>query len=308
MLFELPSPIQELKSALFSEQKLEVYVKRDDLIHPTVSGNKWRKLKLNIEKYRQGKFEKLLTFGGAYSNHIAATAKVGEELGVPTVGIIRGDELNESSNETLKQASKCGMELIFTKREEYALRDEKYYQEELRRRHGHSWIVPEGGANFYGTAGCQEIIKEIPFDFDYIATACGTATTAAGLLSASGSAKVIGVSALKGGEFMLELINDRLDEFGFSAEDVQDRLNNFELITEAHFGGYAKYTDELITFINDFYQEFQIRLDQVYTGKMMFALMMKIKAGDFPEGSKIVALHTGGMQGTKSIENLLLFD
>lgn len=308
MLFELPSPIQELKSALFSKQKLDVYIKRDDLIHQSVSGNKWRKLKLNIEKYRQGKFEKLLTFGGAYSNHIAATAKVGEELGVPTIGIIRGDELNEASNETLKTASDCGMELIFTKREEYALRDEKYYHEELRRRHGHVCIVPEGGANFYGTVGCQEIIKEIPFDFDYIVTACGTATTAAGLLSAVGTAKVIGVSALKGGEFMLDLIRDRLDELGLSKEDIEDSLDRFELVSDAHFGGYAKHTPELIDFINEFYQEFQIKLDQVYTGKMMFALMTKIKAGDFPEGSKIIALHTGGMQGTKSIKELLLFD
>lgn len=290
----LPSPLEKIEAKIFKERGLEVFIKRDDLIHPVISGNKWRKLNHNIEKFKQGNYKKLLTFGGAYSNHIAATARAGKELGFSTIGIIRGDELNSNSNPTLKQAHEDGMELIFTKREEYDLREEKYYHEELRRRHGHVLIIPEGGANYFGVLGCQEILKENEASVEYVVSACGTGTTAAGLLL--NGANVIGVSALKGGEFLNENIAQLLSQM-LIEEDVLETMGRFDLQLDYHFGGYAKYNDELIQFMKDFTSEFDIPLDQVYTGKMMYALMDLIQKDHFPKGSKIMALHTGGLQG-----------
>jgi 1-aminocyclopropane-1-carboxylate deaminase len=296
----LPSPIQAINDPIFEKKNITVLVKRDDLIHPVISGNKWRKLKFNVEKFKEGKYDKLLTFGGAYSNHIAATARAGKELGVETIGIIRGDELNADSNETLKQAHEDGMELFFTSRQEYALRDEKYYYEELRRRHGNIWIVPEGGANYYGVLGCQEIISEIHEDYDFIFTAAGTGTTAAGLLLTG--ANVVCISALKRGSFLKDNIAQHLMKFGLTIKDYETEL---DLQLDYHFGGYAKYDDRLINFMNDFEASQGISLDQVYTAKMMFALYKLVSDDYFPQGSTIVALHTGGLQGRRSVEHLL---
>ena len=290
----LPTRLDQIYYDFIENREIELFVKRDDLIHPVISGNKWRKLKYNIEKFKQGNYDKLLTFGGAYSNHIAATARAGKELGIPTIGIIRGDELNKDSNPTLKQAAEDGMELIFTRREEYELRDEKYYYEELRRRHGNVWIVPEGGANYYGVLGCQEIVKEIDIEFDYIVTACGTGTTAAGLLLSG--AKVIAISVLKGGDFLKENIRNLLLQF-LNEEGADDLMQNLELRTEYHFGGYAKYNEELMDAIVAFEIDNNIMLDQVYTGKMKYGLYDMIRKNHFPKGSKIIMLHTGGLQG-----------
>ncbi|MBD3635873.1 MAG: 1-aminocyclopropane-1-carboxylate deaminase/D-cysteine desulfhydrase [Crocinitomicaceae bacterium] len=297
----LPSPIEQLHSDLFSQHNVEVYVKRDDLIDPVISGNKWRKLKFNIEKFKAGRYDKLLTFGGAYSNHISATARAGKELGVKTIGIVRGDELKADANDTLRQASADGMELIFTKREEYALRDEKYYHEELRRRHGNIWIVPEGGSNYYGVLGCQEILKEVDIPFTHVITACGTGTTATGLLLSS-SSEVIGVSALKGGDFLTENIKNHLMTLSLPESHISDVMGRFVLQTGYHFGGYAKYNKELLEFIETFEDQYKIPLDQVYTGKMMYALLDLIEQNYFPENSKIIALHTGGLQGKKGLK------
>lgn len=302
----LPSPLVQLSDSLFEEKELEVYLKRDDLIHPQISGNKWRKLKFNIEKFKQGGYEKVLTFGGAYSNHIAASAVVSNEQNIPFIGLIRGDELNAQSNQTLLNASENGMELIFISREEYNLRDEKYYHEELRRRYGNVLIIPEGGANYYGMIGCSEIVKEIPFSPDYMVVSAGTGTTAAGILSALNETQLFVVSALKGGEFLKDTVKQLLQEAGWLKNDIEDQLQQFKLLTDYHFGGYAKFNTELIAFINSFYHQQEIKLDQVYTGKMMYALYEQIRLGEFQKGSKIVAIHTGGIQGTESIPELFV--
>ena len=304
---KIPSPILELSAPLYSENEVKVFLKRDDLIHSDISGNKWRKLKFNVEKFKSGRFEHLLTFGGAFSNHIAATAAVGKELGVSTIGVIRGDELRIDSNSTLMEANRNGMKLVFTSREEYDLKEEKYYQEELRDRHGHIWIVPEGGANFYGTLGCQEICKEIEFDFQHLFVASGTGTTAAGLLASNHKAVIHSVSVLKKGSFLNDNIVDRMQEVGWAKEDIVDKMNSFELLEDYHFGGYAKYNQLLINFMNDFYVEHKIALDHVYTAKMMYAMHDQILQGKIENGSSIVALHTGGLQGNHSIEDLLVF-
>jgi len=301
----LPSPLEQIHSPLFVEKNIEVFVKRDDLIHPVISGNKWRKLKFNIEKLRQGKYDKLLTFGGAFSNHIAATASVGKLLGVDTIGVIRGDELNKESNDTLKQACSDGMELIFTSREEYKLKEERYYQEELRKRHGNALIVPEGGYNYHGTLGCIEILNEIEFDPSVVFTAAGTGTTAAGLLQAPDNCEVIAVSALKGGAFLRDNVEVLLREAGLDQVTISDKMEQFSLVTDGHFGGYGKHNQELIDFMNKFYAAHQIALDQIYTAKMMFSAFRKIESGEIERGAKVVLLHTGGLQGTSSIRDLL---
>jgi 1-aminocyclopropane-1-carboxylate deaminase len=304
---KIPSPISKLDHPLFIEKGVEVYIKRDDLIHSVISGNKWRKLKLNVEKFHQGKYDKLLTFGGAYSNHIAATARSGKELGFQTVGIIRGDELSAESNTTLKQADEDGMELVFTAREEYGLRSEKYYHEELRRRHGHVWIVPEGGANYYGVLGCVEIASEDEPSPTHVFSAAGTGTTVAGLMVGFGKSTIYAVSALKNGAFLKDDIELHLRGFDFDDETHQLLMSQLQLETEYHFGGYAKHNEELITFMNSCFSEMNIPLDKVYTAKMFYALMDKLKKDKIPSGSTVLALHTGGLQGNKSISSLLNF-
>lgn len=292
----LPSPLQRIESQLFQQKEVEVYVKRDDLIHEVISGNKWRKLKFNLEKFKQGRYQKLLTFGGAFSNHIAATARVGKEYGVNTIGIIRGDELNADSNQTLKLAALDGMELVFTSREEYDLKEEKYFHEELRRRHGHILIVPEGGANFQGVLGCQEIVAELKnqVEFDRIVTACGTGTTAAGLLL--GNAAVTGIAVLKGASFLSEHIHQHLRHI-LDDQESKEVVHQLDLQLDYHFGGYARYNDDLVQFMKMVRNEHEIPLDQVYTGKMMYALYDLIQKDHFEKGQRIVALHTGGLQG-----------
>ena len=307
MDLSLPSPIQRIELPIFNQHHVSVYIKRDDLIHQAISGNKWRKLKFNIEKYKQGKYKAILTFGGAYSNHIAATAFIGKMLNIPTIGIIRGDELNSSSNQTLTEAENCGMKLDFISREKYKERYEKLFWEELRVTYGHIYIIEEGGANFLGMLGCAEILSEITFEPDYVISAAGTGTTASGLLYNSNNSKIIVVPVLKNGHFIKDEIIKSIEFAGLPEEDIKDKLNLLTIETNYHFGGYGKWTTELIDFMNTFYKETGIPLDQVYTAKMVYAFYEKLKAGFFKSGSKIVLLHTGGLQGLKTLGNLIKY-
>jgi len=273
------------------------------LIHPEISGNKWRKLNLNFEKYHQDKYEKFLTFGGAYSNHIAATASAGKIFGINTIGIIRGDELSKDSNSTMQKAHEDGMELFFVSREEYARRHERYYHEELRRRHGNALIVAEGGANYLGMIGCVEILGELQKEPDYIITACGTGTTTAGLLLGSQTAKIISVQVLKNAEFIKEDISQLLSLAGLNKDLAGEYMDRLIIEPDFHFGGYGKVTEELIDFINIAYKEFKIAFDQIYTGKMLCALMNMVECDRFKKGDSVVVLHTGGLQGLSSIQD-----
>jgi len=306
-MFQLPSPLQKIHHPICEQFGVELYVKRDDLIHSDISGNKWRKLKFNIEKLKQKKYDGILTFGGAYSNHIAATAKSGQLLNIPTIGIIRGDELNVTSNETLKKAHENGMDLVFVSRSKYSERYERIYHEELRAEYGNVLIVNEGGANFHGVLGCGEILSEIDFTPDYIYTASGTGTTAAGLLMSSRTTKIISVPVFKNGGFIKDDIKELLGQFQLGDELLNDKMDFLSLNVDAHFGGYGKYNKDLIDFINKFYMETNLKLDQIYTAKMMFALLEDIKSNKVERGSKIIALHTGGLQGLSSIVDQLDF-
>jgi 1-aminocyclopropane-1-carboxylate deaminase len=264
---------------------ISLVIKREDLIHPFVSGNKFRKLKYNLLQAKAENQSTLLTFGGAYSNHIAAVAYAGKENGFQTIGIIRGDELGDKieSNPTLKFAQECGMQFEFVSRETYRLKTEATFLEQLQQQYGAFYLIPEGGTNTFAIQGCEEILTPDDASFDYVACAIGTGGTISGLINS-----VLGFPALKG-DFLQDEIRN------FVSQD------NWELITDYHFGGYGKVTNELIDWINQFYEQTQIPLDPVYTGKMVFGIVDLIAKNYFPENSKILLIHTGGLQGIQGM-------
>ena len=264
---------------------IELYIRREDLIHPFVSGNKYRKLKYNLLQAKKENQTTLVTFGGAYSNHIAAVAFAGKENGFKTIGIIRGEELASKikDNPTLQFAKECGMTFDFISREEYHLKTEN--EAKLIVKYGECYIIPEGGTNDLAIKGCEEIIQTTDVIFDSICCSVGTGGTISGIINSSFShQKIIGFSALKG-----DFLQKDICKFA--------QKENWELITDYHFGGYAKVTEELIAFMNAFYKENSIPLDPIYTGKMVFGVINLIQQNYFPENSKILLIHTGGLQG-----------
>ena len=270
---------------------ITVHIKREDLIHPFVSGNKFRKLKYNLLQAEEENQETVLTFGGAFSNHIAAVAFAGKEKGFKTIGIIRGDELagKVSENPTLLFAQNCGMQLEFISRDAYRLKQEISFLESLKQKFGHFYLIPEGGTNALAIRGCQEILTEDDAEFDYICCSVGTGGTISGIInSVLPHQKVLGFPALKGDFLKMEIRR-------FAQND------NWELITDYHFGGYGKVNTELIGFINQFYLENQIPLDPIYTGKMVFGVIDLIQKNYFPAESKILLIHTGGIQGIQGM-------
>ncbi|MCB9195649.1 MAG: 1-aminocyclopropane-1-carboxylate deaminase/D-cysteine desulfhydrase [Flavobacteriales bacterium] len=290
----IPSPIQRLNLDQTDTQKVELWVKRDDLIHDELSGNKYRKLKYNLEELISKNIKKVITFGGAHSNHIIATAYLCNQLGIKSSALIRG-ERTDTPSPTLKKASQLGMHLEYISREEYRLRNVPIFLSSLQESNPDAFIIPEGGANELGVKGCEEIIVECQkeVNFDYITVDCGTGATLAGMVrQLKHHQRAIGIQVLKGHDFITNEVK-RLNGEIFS---------NFEVWTNYHFGGYAKYKSELIEFMRSFYIQTGIKLDPVYTGKQFFAVFDQIKKGYFPEGSKIVLIHTGGLQGLEGFE------
>ena len=283
----------------FSAKNISVYLKREDLLHSEVSGNKFRKLKYNIkEAIAQGR-SKIVTFGGAFSNHIAATGAAGKMANIDTVGVIRGEELavdlpkTLKFNPTLQFASSCGMEFKFMSREEYRKKEDPDFLEALRQEFGDFYLVPEGGTNKLAIKGCEEILKPEDKAFDYVCASVGTGGTIAGIInSASKDQKVLGFSALKG-------------DFLTSEVKKLTKADNWQISTSFHFGGYAKVNRELINFINIFKKTYNIQLDPVYTGKLLFGIFAMIENSHFPENSKILAIHTGGLQGIDGMNKRL---
>lgn len=268
---------------------MEVAIKRDDLLHPEVMGNKWRKLKYNLQAARDQGCDTLVTYGGAFSNHIAAVAAAGKLFSFKTVGIIRGDELRTDSNPTLSKAAKDGMTFFFVARDQYRTLKEKLevpFRPEKR-----MYILPEGGTNELAVKGCEEILRETPSgDFDLLCTAMGTGATFCGLgRSALPHQKLIGFSALKGNWIQKET-QKLLDHY-----DVRNL--NYLVYEDRFFGGYGKYKKDLIQFILDFRQYFGILLDPIYTGKMIFSVWDMIENDQIAKGTRILLLHTGGLQG-----------
>jgi 1-aminocyclopropane-1-carboxylate deaminase len=282
--------------SILSPNAISVSIKREDLIHPFVSGNKFRKLKYNLLQAKIEKHKTLLTFGGAFSNHIAAVAFAGKEKGFKTIGIIRGDELGSkiAENPTLSFAQNCGMQLVFVSREQYRLKSEVGFLENLKQKFGHFYLIPEGGTNELAIKGCEEILTVEDAEFDYICCSIGTGGTISGIInSALPHQKVLGFPALKG-----DFLKDEICSFV--------NKKNWELLTDYHFGGYAKVNEALIGFINSFNEQNKIPLDPIYTGKMVFGVMDLIQKSYFPAGSKILLIHTGGIQGIQGMNKKLI--
>ncbi len=281
--------------SLDNNTDVQLYLKREDQIHSHISGNKYRKLKYNIEEARNRAVLSLLTFGGAYSNHIAAVAAIGKAMGFKTIGIIRGEELEAKipDNNTLLFAKSCGMELHFVTRAVYREKASEKFLSQLNHDFGDCFVIPEGGTNELAIKGCEEILTTEDENFDYVCCPVGTGGTISGLInSCQQGQKVIGFPALKG-DFLQEDIRK------FAKQD------NWELINDYHFGGYAKINEALVAFINQFKQTSGIQLDPIYTGKMMFGINDLINKGYFPKGSRILAIHTGGIQGVLGMNRLL---
>ncbi|MNJ84504.1 D-cysteine desulfhydrase [compost metagenome] len=276
-------------------RNVRLLVKRDDLIHSEVSGNKWRKLKYNIELVQFQKKDGILTFGGAYSNHLLATAAACHLAGLKSIGIVRGEELNENSNENLRRCSELGMELKFVSREEYDSRNEKISQETWKEEYPFYLLIPEGGSNYYGMVGCQEIWKELPERVDHLFVAQGTTTTSCGLLvGGSEHTEIHVVPVLKGFDSKAEM-KKQLFPFLVDEETIIENLNRVVVHGESHFGGYGKWNDELLDFIGFCQKEYDLPLDKIYTGKAFYALMEWLKLQDFPTPQTIVFIHTGGL-------------
>ncbi|MDQ8013335.1 MAG: pyridoxal-phosphate dependent enzyme [Flavobacterium nitrogenifigens] len=266
---------------------ISLTIKREDLIHPFVSGNKFRKLKYNLLQAKDENKATLLTFGGAFSNHIAAVAYAGKEQGFKTIGIIRGDELLDKiqENPTLKFAQENGMQFEFVSREEYRLKSEESFIEKLQDKFGDFYLVPEGGTNELAIKGCEEILTDEDSVFNYVCCAVGTGGTISGLINSSPqNQKILGFPALKG-----DFLTDEIRIFA--------KKDNWNLISDYHFGGYGKINLELIEFINAFFEETKVPLDPIYTGKMVFGVIDLINKNYFPAHSKILLIHTGGLQG-----------
>jgi len=277
--------------ALPSKYNVELFIKREDKIHPIISGNKYRKLKYNLIEAKKQDFKILLTFGGAFSNHIAAVAVAGNQYGIKTIGIIRGEELADKFNEnpTLQLALSSGMQLKFVSRKDYRDKESEEFIERLKAEFGKFYLVPEGGTNDFAIKGCEEILNNNDKDFDYICCPVGTGGTISGLINCSQPRQqVLGFPALKG-----DFLKDNIIKFATKT--------NWKLIADYHFGGYAKINLELISFINEFKETQNIPLDPIYTGKMMYGIMDLIKKGFFPKGSKILVIHTGGLQGIEGM-------
>jgi 1-aminocyclopropane-1-carboxylate deaminase len=280
--------LQKIKLSFSSS--INLYLLRLDLIDEEISGNKWFKLKVNLEQAIKSKKKQIITFGGAYSNHIAATAKACNVFGLKSIGIIRGENVQ---NHTLNKAAVNGMEIKFVPRSLY--KDEPALMQFLSNEYDLEkyFIIPEGGANEAGVEGCKEIVSLINIPFSHIALACGTGTTLAGVLHEISSNQIaLGFAALKGGSFLHEHIKKAVPK---------NTMANFEIIENYHFGGYAKYTPALISFIKQFEIEQLVKLDFVYTAKMMYGIYDLIQHNYFPENATIVAIHSGGLQGNSGI-------
>ena len=295
--FILPSPITMLR--FFETQKITVLMKREDLIHHYVSGNKYRKLKYNLLKTKDLHITQFVTKGGAFSNHIHATAALGNFLKINTIGIIRGEKVE---NKTLDFAKKNGMDLIFCNRTDYRNINAENFQDFLPKKIENAIFIPEGGTNKLAIKGVAEMVEEIKMQLteipDFICTSCGTGGTLTGIIEGlAGEQKAIGFSALKG-DFMGAEIRENQEKFELTP------YKNWEIINDYHFGGYAKTNKILFDFVKDFELKYNILLDPIYTSKMMYGLFDLIEKNYFPEGSTILAVHTGGLQGWNGFELL----
>lgn len=291
---------QQVQLPILKEKGVELWIKREDAIHPEVSGNKFRKLKYNLLEAKKYGKRKLLTFGGAFSNHILATAFAANLEGMESIGVIRGEELAHDlkqtlqQNSTLKKAVEMGMQLHFVSRSDYREKTSDAFLATLKLQYGDFYLIPEGGTNPLAIRGCKEILTDQDEQFTYICSSVGTGGTVSGLIqSAQPHQKILAFPALKG-DFLREEI-----------ENKNSIHNDWRMIENYHFGGYGKYSKNLIEFINEFKRKHSIQLDPIYTGKMLFGILDLVRNDFFEEGAKILAIHTGGLQGIEGFNQML---
>lgn len=279
------------------------------MLHPLVNGNKWFKLKYNLERVLASEHRTLVTFGGAWSNHIHATAAACALSGVRAIGVIRGEE-PKTYSATLQFAKDQGMELHFVSRLDYEERNTEEFKAWLHDQFGSFHLVPEGGSNYYGINGCMEMLSQTDFEkYTHVACACGTGATLAGMmLSSKRDRKFIGFSALKGGEFLNDEVIKHIEYFLMDRDLAEEYREHFIIDSTYHFGGYGKWNEELVSFIQHLEQEHKLPLDQVYTGKALFGLLKRIENGFLSEGSKVLFIHSGGLQGRPGCEPLTLLN
>ena len=287
-LLPIAPPLQTAQDPWLAHQGVQLTMLRLDQVHPVVSGNKWYKLKYNLTEAQREQHNTLLTVGGAYSNHLYATAVAGQAYGFRTIGLVRG-EPHTPLNPTLQFAQDNGMQLHYVDRTAFS-EITKADVPELPV-FGRFYWLPEGGTNDLAVKGCAEIIPANA-DFDYVACCVGTGGTLAGILTSLPREKLaLGFSALKGGEFLNETVNALTQAYH------QQQHDNYRIITQYHFGGYARANRTLVDFINEFYGQTGIPLEPVYTGKMLYGLYDMIRQGYFPHGSRVLVVHSGGLQG-----------
>ncbi len=291
-----PTPVQEIHDAVLDKAGVRLLIKRLDLVHPLISGNKWYKLKYNLIAARGQGCQTLLSFGGAYSNHIHALAAAGAEYGFNTIGVIRG-EAHDPLNPTLQFAADHGMLLHYLSRADYRRKNSVAMNEWLKAEFGDFYLIPEGGSNALALKGCAEIVADIDQPFDVIACACGTAATLAGLIAGlQGQRQALGFAVLKGAGFLCDEVKSLLSAGAYQQHD------NWQINLDYHFGGYAKIRPELLGFMHRFETEHGILLEPIYTGKLLFGFYDLLAAGYFQPGQTVLVLHTGGLQGRTGFE------
>lgn len=287
---EIKSKNQEIKLPIFKNNNIRVFIKREDLIHSIISGNKFRKLKYNVEKVLNEKKDQIITFGGAFSNHILATAYIGKLTNLKTIGIIRGDELlNKKLNSTLQNCKNFGMKFLFISRKDYKKRNNAEYINTLRKKYTNSFIIPEGGTNYLGVKGCEEILEKDDDFFDVICCPVCSGGTIAGLINSKKKfQKILGFSALKSSN-----INNVITKF------VNN--NNWKIFDDNFFKGYSKIDNRLVNFINDINKQTGILLDPIYNSKMLYHIIKMISSDQWIYGKKILLINTGGLQSINEI-------
>ena len=291
------SELQPLHHPLFTHYNVQVHVKRDDSIHPIISGNKWRKLKYNLAQIKQNMSIKgVLSFGGSYSNHIHALAFACYQQKIPCIGVIRGEK-NYASNFTLSWARYWGMKLHFVDRKTYRRRHDADYLAQLQQTFPDYFIVPEGGSNELAIAGVAEIITELnqQTTFDTLITPTGSGGTLAGLVAGDYNTgnrqhKLLGIAVLKEAGYLIDEIQKLLPS-------TAKQHDNWHLLTDFHRGGYAKFNPLDVEQLLEFNQVTGVVFEPIYSGKMILAFLDLLKQGYFSSGERIVLLHTGGMQG-----------
>ncbi|KTD97023.1 MULTISPECIES: pyridoxal-phosphate dependent enzyme [unclassified Pseudoalteromonas] len=284
---------QKIDDPWLKGKGIELLVKRDDLLHPLINGNKWRKLKYNLIQMQSQNKTELLTFGGAFSNHIHACAAAGKMFGLTTHGIIRGPNLDQS-NPTIQFAQQCGMQLHVVNRIEYKLRNDAQYLADLRTKFPNAYFLAEGGTNTYAIPGCAELAQSLP-KHDYLVCPTGSGGTLAGLIEGSNvTTQIIGIAVLKQAQYLIEEVRK------LSAKARSQ--TNWQLLCDFHGGGYGKFTPELWAFCQHMSTTHNLPLEPIYSGKMLYALWQLIEQDYFPFGSKIIAVHTGGLQGLEGLK------